>query len=56
MSDATNVKVPKVRKKVAFQKAFARQRAFNAVYVKKFAKELRTERAERTRARERGGV
>lgn len=37
-----------------FQKAFARQRAFNAVYVKRFAKELRAERAERTRARERG--
>jgi len=37
-----------------FQKAFARQRAFNAVYVKRFAKELRAERAERTRARESG--
>lgn len=37
-----------------FQKAFARQRAFNAVYVKRFAKELQAERAERTRARERG--
>ena len=37
-----------------FQKAFARQRAFNAVFVKKFAKELRAERAERTRAREKG--
>lgn len=39
-----------------FQKAFARQRAFNAVFVKKFAKELRAERSERTRARERGNA
>jgi hypothetical protein len=30
-----------------FQKAFARQRAFNAVYVKRFAKELRAERDKR---------
>ena len=30
--------------KARFQKAFARLRAFNAVYVKRFAKELRAER------------
>jgi hypothetical protein len=30
-----------------FQKAFARLRAFNTIYVKRFAKELRTERARR---------
>jgi hypothetical protein len=30
-----------------YQKAFARQRAFNAVFVKRFAKELRAERSQR---------
>lgn len=30
-----------------FQKAFARLRAFNTIYVKRFAKELRTESAKR---------
>lgn len=39
--------------KARVDKAFARLRAFNAVFVKRFAKELRAERAERTRARER---
>ena len=34
-----------------FQKAFARQRDFNGVFVKRFAKELRAERAERDRRR-----
>lgn len=33
--------------KVRFQKAFARQREFNAVFTKRFAKELRAERANR---------
>jgi hypothetical protein len=32
---------------VRFQKAFARLRAFNTIYVKRFAKELRAERAKR---------
>ena len=34
-----------------FRRAFARQREFNAVFTKRFAKELRAERAERTRDR-----
>jgi len=34
-----------------FQRAFARLRAFNGAFVKKFAKELRAERAQRTRER-----
>jgi len=34
-----------------FQKAFARLRAFNAIYVKRFAKELRAERAKRYSSR-----
>ena len=38
--------------KASVDKAFARLRAFNAVFVKKFAKELRAERSERTRERE----
>jgi len=38
--------------KSRFDKAFARLRAFNGIFVKRFAKELRAERAERTRARE----
>lgn len=33
--------------KARFQKAFARQREFNAVFTKRFAKELRSERAQR---------
>lgn len=37
--------------KARFQKAFARQREFNTVFTKRFAKELRAERAERTRDR-----
>jgi hypothetical protein len=36
-----------------FDKAFARLRAFNGVFVKRFAKELRAERDARARARER---
>ncbi len=32
---------------VRFQKAFARLQAFNTIYVKKFAKEIRAERAKR---------
>ena len=39
--------------KARTDKAFARLRAFNAVYVKRFAKELRAERSQRTRERER---
>jgi hypothetical protein len=39
--------------KARFDKAFARLRAFNAFFVKKFEKERRAERAARTRARER---
>lgn len=39
--------------KARVDKAFARLRSFNATFVKRFAKELRTERSERTRARER---
>jgi hypothetical protein len=35
-----------------YQKAFARLRDFNGVFVKKFAKELRAERSARTRERE----
>lgn len=38
--------------KTRVDKAFARLRAFNAVFVKRFAKELRAERDERARARE----
>jgi hypothetical protein len=41
--------------KARVDKAFARLRAFNAVFVKRFAKKLRAERAERTRERERRG-
>ncbi|MGE5732779.1 MAG: hypothetical protein ACM37U_12605 [Gemmatimonas sp.] len=41
--------------KARVDKAFARLRAFNGVFVKRFAKELRAERAARTLARERGG-
>ena len=41
--------------KALANKAFARLRAFNAVFVKRFAKELRAERAERTKERERRG-
>lgn len=40
--------------KVRVDRAFARLRAFNTIFVKKFAKELRAERAERDRAREKG--
>lgn len=36
-----------------YQKAFARQRAFNATFTKRFAKELRAERAARDAARQR---
>jgi len=38
--------------KTRVDKAFARLRAFNAVFVKRFAKELRAERSARTRERE----
>lgn len=38
--------------KTRVDKAFAQLRAFNAAFVKRFAKELRAERAERTRERE----
>ena len=40
--------------KARFDKAFARQRDFNGVFVKRFAKELREERAERDRKRRSG--
>ncbi len=36
--------------KASFQEAFARQREFNAMFTKRFARELRAERAERTGA------
>jgi len=38
--------------KVRVDNAFKRLRAFNAVFAREFAKELRTERADRTRQRE----
>jgi hypothetical protein len=38
--------------KTRVDEAFAQLRAFNATFVKRFAKELRAERAERTRMRE----
>jgi hypothetical protein len=38
--------------KARVDKAFARLRSFNATFVKRFAKELRAERSERTRERE----
>ena len=38
--------------KARVDRAFAQLRSFNAVFVKRFAKELRAERAERTRMRE----
>jgi len=41
--------------KARVDRAFARLRAFNAVFVKKFVKELRAERAERAKERERRG-
>lgn len=41
--------------KARVDKAFARLRAFNAVFVKRFAKELRAERAARTKERESRG-
>ena len=40
--------------KARFQKAFARLRAFNAVFTKRFAKELRAERSQRYAERTRG--
>jgi len=38
--------------KARTDRAFARLRAFNGAFVKRFAKELRAERAQRTRERE----